>query len=275
MLCYKNAVLQDSVAVLDRAFHYGDGCFSTAKVVNGQVQLWLRHMQRLEQACQKMQLQCNLSLIAESLAHANFLNGTLKIVISRGEGQRGYAFPQHDADVWVFFYPSAEMNANSMWSLVGQVELLALRLGLCMPTLVGIKSLNRLEQVMLKQEAEQKGLAEALVADVNGTIVEGISSNCFLWVNNRWITPNLGYNGVHGIMRAEILARMQQLEIACFEENLTIMQLTQIDALFFCNALHPMQIATHLNGRALQLEPAQALFQQLKLNQIDALWHSQ
>lgn len=44
-----------------------------------------------------------------------------------------------------------------------------------MPNLVGLKSLNRLEQVLLKHEADQQGWAEALVTDVQGTVVEGVA----------------------------------------------------------------------------------------------------
>ncbi len=51
---------------------------------------------------------------------------------------------------------------------------------------------------------------EALVTDVQGAVVEGVSSNCFIRTNEGWITPELRYNGVHGVMRAEILKRMQQ-----------------------------------------------------------------
>lgn len=278
MYCYKNAKIQNAIALQDRAFHYGDGCFTTAKVVDGQVQLWHRHLKRLEKACIQLQLQCDLSGLETTLrqifSENQFQHGSLKIVISRGEGQRGYAFPDHPADIWIFCYPSKPIEENSL-SWIDNVEFLDSRIGITMPTLVGIKTLNRLEQVMLKQEALTKQLAEALVADIEGRIVEGISSNCFMHVNNRWITPDLGYNGVHGIMREEILSRMQQLHIKCDKAPITIAQSSQIDALFFCNALHPMQIVKHFNGRALETEPAQQLCKQLKLNQIDALWLNQ
>lgn len=277
MYVYKNGKIENAIALQDRAFHYGDGCFTTAKVENGQIQLWHRHLQRLKKACVQLQLQCDLSLLETTLSQifikAQFQQGSLKIVISRGEGQRGYAFPDHPAELWIFLYPASFIVNECGW--IEQVELLDTRMGMTMPQLVGVKTLNRLEQVMLKQEALNKQLNEALVADIDGRIVEGISSNCFMHVNNRWITPDLGYNGIHGVMRAEILSRMQQSDIACNKENITIAQLSEIDALFFCNALHPMQIVKHLNGRVLNPEPAQQLFKQLRLNQIDALWLNQ
>lgn len=49
-------------------------------------------------------------------------------------------------------------------------------IGLSMPDLAGLKSLNRLEQVMLKREADQKGWPEALVSDVQGAVAEGVAT---------------------------------------------------------------------------------------------------
>ncbi|MDI9746204.1 aminotransferase class IV, partial [Acinetobacter nosocomialis] len=86
------------------------------------------------------------------------------------------------------------------------------------------------------KEADQQGWVEALVTDVQGYIVEGVSSNCFIRLNDRWITPELRYNGVHGVMRAEILARMQHYGIACEVRIIELDEVPQIQSLFFCNA---------------------------------------
>ena len=137
-----------------------------------------------------------------------------------------------------------------------------------MPNLVGIKTLNRLEQVMLKQEADQQGWLEALVLDVQGSVVEGISSNCFFRINDTWITPELRYNGVHGVMRAEILRRMQQQGIPCEQRLVKSAEIVDIQSLFFCNALQPMKIATVLDQQTLMVEPCIELFNTLELNQI-------
>lgn len=142
-------------------------------------------------------------------------------------------------------------------------------LGLNMPHLVGLKTLNRLEQVLLKQEADHQGWLEALVTDVQGYIVEGVSSNCFIRINDRWITPELRYNGVHGVMRATILSRMQQSQIECEQRCISIDEVARIQSLFFCNALHPMKAVVRFNDRALEQQPCLDLFKTLKLNQID------
>ena len=118
--------------------------------------------------------------------------------------------------------------------------LLQRKMGLCMPELCGVKTLNRLEQVLLKQEAVQHGWPEALVSDLQGHVVEGVSSNCFILIDGQWISPDLAYNGITGVMRAEILARLQQHAIPYAVRQIGIMELAT-DAgviLLQCTATH-------------------------------------
>ena len=273
MQCYKNAKPTEQIHVLDRAFHYGDGCFSTARFRQNQIELFDRHLARLQYANRQLSLNANLELITETLtllkqAHGE-LNGTLKIVLSRGVGQRGYSLPDHPADVWIFFYPQVQASLDTAYHYdIIQSGVLTQTIGLSMPNLVGLKSLNRLEQVLLKQEADQKGWTEALVTDVQGSVVEGVSSNCFIRINNTWITPQLGYNGVHGVMRAEILSRMQQQRLHCEQRDIHVSEIAQIQSLFFCNALSPMKVVTEFQQRPLNVQACIELFNILQLNQI-------
>lgn len=269
MHCYKNAQEVKQIELLDRAFHYGDGCFSTARIREGVIELESLHIARLKLACERLLLSADLAFIQRSIVQLKqtyeHLNGTLKIIISRGEGQRGYSLPAHPADVWVFFYPQASevLTYSEIDSGVLQHAM-----GLSLPQMVGVKSLNRLEQVLLKHEAEQHGWLEALVTDVQGSVVEGVSSNCFILLNDRWISPELRYNGVHGVMRAEILARMQQQGMSCELRMIDMEEIPRFQSLFFCNALSPMKIAKSLNHQHLDVQPCIDLFHRLQLNQM-------
>ncbi|XZY04376.1 aminodeoxychorismate lyase [Acinetobacter baumannii] len=269
MWCFKNGQPVETIPLLDRAFHYGDGCFTTIRVFQNKIELKARHWERLKLACQKLSLVADFELIEQSLQHLQnqnlVLNGTLKIVISRGEGDRGYSLPKHAADIYIWFYPKALEQFQPDFIQCG---VLNQALGLTMPSLVGLKSLNRLEQVLLKKEADQQGWVEALVTDVQGYIVEGVSSNCFIRLNDRWITPELRYNGVHGVMRAEILARMQHCGIACEVRIIELDEVPQIQSLFFCNALHPMRVVTQISEQILESQACLNLFHTLNLNQI-------
>lgn len=270
MICFKNAQKIDFIPLLDRAFHYGDGCFTTARFHQNVMELESLHRARLKLAAERLYLKFNFDVLEQSLdvlkQQFPSLNGTLKIILSRGEGDRGYAMPEHDADLYVLFYPKATDAFQPEFIHSGVLEQ---AIGLVMPNLVGLKTLNRLEQVMLKKEAQEKGWLEALVTDVQGSIVEGVSSNCFIRINDRWITPELRYNGVHGVMRAKILSRMKQQNIECEQGCVEINDIERIQSLFFCNALHPMKAVIRFNGRAFEQQPYLDLFETLKLSQID------
>lgn len=269
MLFFKNAEKIENVPIEDRAFQYGDGCFTTARLRNNQIELQDLHWARLRNSCERLYLDADFDLIDKALEqlqnHYPVLNGTLKILISRGTGQRGYSLPEHPADIYILFYPKASEVIRPQLIRSG---VLNQAMGLCMPSLVGIKSLNRLEQVLLKKEAEMQGWDEALVTDVQGSVVEGVSSNCFVFQNNTWFTPELRYNGVHGVMRATILSRMQRENIVCEQRFIDMENIGHFQSLFFCNALSPMKIVTQLGQRSLDSQPCLDLFRILQLDQI-------
>ncbi|SDB85660.1 aminodeoxychorismate lyase [Acinetobacter boissieri] len=271
----KNGVLFEPycVAIQDRAFQYGDGCFTTAKIQLNHISLWPLHVQRLKRDCAKLMLTPDwhyVEYLIEDMKKASqlqYFTGTIKVIISRGEGPRGYGFSaSQKADVYVLFYASQVVKPNYN-EIVADVLALPIATQL-MPALVGVKSLNRLEQVLLKHELNSKGLSEALVLDHEGKVVEGVSSNCFLYLNGAWHTPELSGNGVHGVMRTEILSRMRNLGIVVYETDIFKHMLDKVDALFFCNALCPMQAVHTLSGRDLNTFITKSLFNLLVLEQV-------
>jgi 4-amino-4-deoxychorismate lyase len=86
--------------------------------------------------------------------------------------------------------------------LVDQAELqLAMQ-----PRLAGLKTLNRLEQVLLAQERLERHVDDLIVCDNHLHIVEAISSNLFWYDGANWRIPQLKNAGIAGIMQAEICA---------------------------------------------------------------------
>ena len=89
----------DQVSATDRGLHYGDGVFETLKVDSGIIQYWNEHVTRLQQGCQRLRLpEPDFALLkseAEQLISKRKDTGdvVLKIIITRGSGQRGYKLP--------------------------------------------------------------------------------------------------------------------------------------------------------------------------------------
>lgn len=238
---------------LDRAFCYGDGLFTSVRVRAGVPALWERHLQRLQQGALALAMDVDFGQLALDVSKqsAMLVNGTLKVILSRGIGARGYLPPQQDADVYLQLFPQTEGGSEVVAIESG---LLTGQLGQAMQQLAGIKTLNRLEQVLLRQELATHGWQEGLVCDRQGMIVEGVYSNCFFRVAGMWWTPPITYSGIRGVMRAELIAQMQARQIPLLIQSLSGDQLDQIEALFFCNALSEIVPVATLAGRCLDVE---------------------
>ncbi|HIF6779336.1 TPA: aminotransferase class IV, partial [Serratia marcescens] len=51
-----NGQRHDALAPSDRGLQFGDGCFTTARVIDGKIELLSWHLERLQQAAQRLML---------------------------------------------------------------------------------------------------------------------------------------------------------------------------------------------------------------------------
>jgi len=104
------------------------------------------------------------------------------------------------------------------------------------PALAGIKHLNRLEQVLARDEWRDE-YVEGLLCDNRGYVVEGTITNLFCIEQGRVVTPQLDENGVAGVMRSEVIDRLRHLGVECNESRIERERLLAADACFLTNAL--------------------------------------
>lgn len=261
----------DAIAPDDRGFLYGDGVFSSVRVRDGLPRLWSHHQARLQQAQSRLGLQFDLRGVCDQ-AHeyaTQLKNGTLKVIITRGVGTRGYLPPQQPASVYFQLFPRSDVPIEPQKDglfVSGRISSGVLhqpRLGFPMPQLVGLKSLNRLEQVLLRQALAQTDWPEGLALDLDGYVVEGVQSNCWFFREGQWQTPSLEHAGIAGVMRAEIMQRMQQRQMDFAAVRLPFEALQQVEALFFCNSITGILAVECLDGRTLQTNQVDILLSDL------------
>ena len=238
MLAWVDGQPADSVSLRDRGLAYGDGLFETIAVRDGQMPLLERHLQRAASGAARLRMPLDVdALRAELLAFAGQLgSGVLKLLLTRGDGLRGYAAPQQP--------PRRILTGNPPSAWPAQHRAQGVRLYPCQtrlarqPLLAGLKHLNRLEQVLARSEWADAACAEGLMRDSEGLVIEGVFSNLFLIRDGELLTPALTHCGVAGVMRAEILSRAAAAGLRCRELEVSHEQLLAADEVFLCNSLY-------------------------------------
>ncbi len=227
------------ISIRDRGFLYGDGVFRTLRVSNGQAQHWRLHYQKLQHDCTALGIVCpdfaQLSAELENLLSSQ-TDCAIKLIVTRGISTRGYApssqtTPTHTWDVVPLpDYPAA-------WVTHGiKARLCQLRLSR-QPCLAGIKHLNRLENVLAAREWNDTEIAEGLLMDADGNVIEGVRSNLFAVLNGKLTTPSLLGCGVAGIQRDRVIAWANSNNVPFEIRALNWDEVINADELFIVNSL--------------------------------------
>lgn len=248
----------ESLSANDRGLHYGDGLFETLAVHNGIPLCWDKHYQRLARGCNQLQINCPQAelLLAEikQLVHNEPLL-VLKIIITRGEGGRGYRLPGPGNPVTrilgTFPWPAhPEKNYTEGVAL----KICKTRLGEN-PVLAGIKHLNRLEQVLARSEWDNPDIAEGIMLDADDNIIEGTMSNIFIINDNDLATPDLSYCGIAGVVRECILGLAPDIGFKNSIKKIPESDLYSAGEIFLCNSVIGLWPVNDINGHKFRPGP--------------------
>lgn len=233
----------------DRGLAYGDGLFETIAVRGGRAILLPRHLARLGEGLRRLSIDLDLAALEAELRafFAELGDGVAKLLITRGDGLRGYAPPQPSSPRRILLgsplpgYPAS--HAQEGIRLYPCATRLAEQ-----PLLAGLKHLNRLEQVLARGEWSDPAFTEGLMRDVSGRVIEGVFSNLFLIRDGVLLTADLSRCGVAGVMRAELLEQAARLGIPCVVRDIAFEELAQADEVFVCNSLYGIWPVRELAG---------------------------
>ena len=231
----------DSIDLLDRGLHYGDGLFETIAVINEQPLCLDKHLQRLLSGCARLELEFDDVATLESEINSickNIDRAILKITITAGVGGRGYNRSSSELKLTrlVAIHPWPEYPDNYLSQGI-EVHLCSSRLG-HNPRLAGIKHLNRLEQVLARNEWDDANTMEGLMLDINDNVIEGTMSNLFIILpDKKLITPDLSLCGIEGIVRQYILDNCAELNYTGEIKKVSLDDLHATSEMFFCNSI--------------------------------------
>ena len=201
-------------------------------------------------------LQQEIQTLLEHIQHA-----VLKLILTRGPGQRGYAIPDKTLVSRILIlsdvpdYPS-DYPTNGIKVFTCQTPLSI------NPALAGIKHLNRLEQVLARNEWQGNAYQEGLCLDTNQHLIEGTMSNLF-WVKDGVLyTPDLSGSGVAGVMREVVMQLAMENNISIKMGLWPVAELLGAEEIFMTNSLIGIWPVSYILDKTFDVGP---VTQQLQL----------
>ncbi len=244
-MIWVNGEHENTIIIADRGLQYGDGVFETIAVMDGNPLLLGQHLDRLQSGCQALAISCPdrallISEIASCCRHAaqhlNSSNAVIKVIVTRGQGGRGYRPPvQATPTRIVSLHPWPTTPKN--YAVEGiAMRFCQTRLGIN-PSLAGIKHLNRLEQVLARAEWDDPDIQEGVMLDTNGQVIEGTMSNLFYVKANSLYTACLKQAGIAGIVRQQLINLAHIQGHSFTEQPVTQEMLLAADEIFVSNSI--------------------------------------
>jgi len=238
-----NGDVKQTISPFDRGFAYGDGVFRTMRVQGGLPMHWHLHYQKLVSDCATIGIVCpSAELLMEDI-HRLFIEdvpsnitSVAKIIITRGEGERGYVTPAITTPLRVVIKSTIPKMINR--NMILGVELLVCQTRLAKQfKLAGVKHLNRLENIMARMEWRDEKIFDGILLNETDHVIECTMCNIFARFGNDLLTPNLTECGVAGITRDQTLGLSKRLNINVKESTITLNQLLFADEIVVTNSL--------------------------------------
>ena len=230
---------QAKISVYDHGLLYGDGVFEGIRVYKGVVFKLKEHVERLYDSAHAIMLQIPLTKeqmtndVLETLRKNKLRDGYIRLIVTRGIGDLGLdprKCPKSStiiiADtIKVYASEAKEKGITTIISWVRRDPVDA--------TTHEIKSLNYLNSVMAKIEANISGVDEAICLEKNGCVCEGVGENVFIVKKGKIFTPPSYVGALPGITAATVVELAQKLGFIVTETNITPNQLFNADEMFF------------------------------------------
>ncbi len=240
-----NGDFNQAISPLDRGFAYGDGVFRTMVMRSGLPVNWPLHYQKLVADCAAIGIVCP----SAELLMSDFLQlfsiedidsekqEVAKIMITRGEGERGYKPPAVTTPTRVIIRSAMPQYAKESYAGGVQLHVCNTRLS-SQVKLAGVKHLNRLENILARMEWRDEGIFDGVLLDQQGNVIECTMSNIFARFDKVLVTPDLSECGVAGITRQRICDVSSALNLTAEVAPLSLSRMLQADELFICNSLY-------------------------------------
>jgi branched-chain amino acid aminotransferase len=230
---------QAKISVYDHGLLYGDGVFEGIRAYNGVVFKLKEHIDRLYRSAHAMMLQIPLTkeqmtqTVLEALRKNKLKDAYIRLIVTRGVGDLGLDPRKCPKPSIIIITDSISLHAGEAKKKGVTTMISWVKRNPVDATTHEIKSLNYLNSVLAKIEANANGVDEAICLDKNGFISEGVGENLFIVKNSKILTPPSCTGALAGITAQVAIKLAKELGYDVTETNITPFQLFTADEAFF------------------------------------------
>ena len=249
------------VPVLDHGLLYGDGVFEGIRFYSGRPFLLREHLRRLRDSADAIALACPWSdaelsgIVDDLVARYPEPDGYLRLIVTRGDGPLGID-PEPCGPPRLLMI-AAPLQMSDHAARASGVRLVIAATRRLPPDGLDprIKSLNYLNHILARIEANRAGADEAVLLNAQGRVAEGTADNLFIVRDGRLLTPPVIDGALPGITRALILRLAGEAGIETAERSLAPYDLYTADECFLSGTGAELIPVREIDGRALRTCP--------------------
>lgn len=226
------------VSVFDHGLLYGDGVFEGIRAYNGTVFQLDAHLDRLYDSAKYISLQVSVTrdemveAILATLRRNHLKDAYVRIVVTRGTGDLGIdPVLCKQSTVFVIAEPAVSTLGTKSPKVVNLI-IASIRRDNVDATTHEVKSLNYLNSIMAKIEANKANVNDAIILDARGFVSEASVTNVFLVKARRILTPSSSAGILHGITRARVIRLATDIGYEVVERDITPFELITADEVF-------------------------------------------
>jgi len=246
---------QAKICVYDHGFLYGDGVFEGIREYNGCVFKLKEHIDRLYRSAHAIMLQIPITkeemtqAVIATLRKNKMKDGYIRLIVSRGVGDLGLDPRKCPKPTIIIITDTINIKAGNAKEKGITTMFSWVRRNPVDATTHEIKSLNYLNSVLAKIEANACGVDEAICLESNGYIAEGVGENVFIVKNGEIFTPPTSTGALAGITADVVAELCAKLGIDLIITNLTPFMLFTADEAFFTGTAMEMVPIREVNKR--------------------------
>jgi branched-chain amino acid aminotransferase len=245
------------ISVYDHGFLYGDGVFEGIRVYDGNVFRLDEHLDRLYNSAKSIMLNIPQSkkemenLVVETLQKNQLTNAYIRLVVSRGVGNLGLDPTSCAKPQVIIIAEELAIFPKELYETGLDIVTVATRRNRPDVLSPKVKSLNYLNNILVKIEASLAGVSEALMLNDQGYVAEGSADNVFIVKGKELLTPP-GYVGaLEGITRNAIIEIARELNYIVKEEPFTRHDVYVADEVFLTGTAAEVIAVVKVDGRVI------------------------